>query len=356
MFPYLLCLLCAVVLVVSCGGQTVDRNITYGYSISEDAVTGWHIVTLTADNSGDPKNSIAASIATEGGNNMFSCRVGDHELIDASEDIGELINGGRGNPILFPTPNRVRDATYVFMGETLKMSFPDETRSHMLHGLVKDDTAWRFKEPEVRQDGVYFETWYVFDENNPRFPAYPFKCTLTVRYAVKSDRVMIGYEVANQDEKPLGFGFGLHPFWKAVGGKDKTLIRVDLPYHMEATENLIPTGRIEPVDGTVYDLSEPRPVSELRLDDVYLGATPESAIRVIFKAIGLEIHQRATEDFTHIVVYTPDREYFCVENQTCSTDAHNLYARGLIEESHLQIVEPGENTGGHVDYIFSWNE
>ena len=124
---------------------------------------------------------------------------------------------------------------------------------------------------------------------------------------------------------------------------------------MEATKDLLPTGKLEPVEGTGWSLLELRPVSELRLDDVYYGATPESMVRVIYSSIGLQIQQKASSDFTHVVVYTPDRDYFCIENQTCSTDAHNLYSRGYKKESHLQIVEPGKKTGGYVEYIIIRN-
>ena len=44
-----------------------------------------------------------------------------------------------------------------------------------------------------------------------------------------------------------------------------------------------------------------------------------------------------------------DAAWFCVEDQTCSTDAHNLYARGLKQESHLQIVEPGKTQSGWIE-------
>jgi aldose 1-epimerase len=55
--------------------------------------------------------------------------------------------------------------------------------------------------------------------------------------------------------------------------------------------------------------------------------------------------------FTHLVVFTPpDRPFFCIENQTSSTDAHNLWADGKREESHLLVVPPGKASSGHVDW------
>ena len=42
-----------------------------------------------------------------------------------------------GNPILFPTPNRVKDATYTWAGETHTMKKRGEPV--LIHGLVKDE-------------------------------------------------------------------------------------------------------------------------------------------------------------------------------------------------------------------------
>jgi aldose 1-epimerase len=59
----------------------------------------------------------------------------------------------------------------------------------------------------------------------------------------------------------------------------------------------------------------------------------------------------ASPDFTHVVVYTPAaRPFFCIENQTCSTDAHNLHARGFVRQAHLSIVEPGQSHRGALDW------
>jgi aldose 1-epimerase len=63
---------------------------------------------------------------------------------------------------------------------------------------------------------------------------------------------------------------------------------------------------------------------------------------------------KASADFTHLVVYTPQEPWFCVENQTCSTDAHNLYTLGWDKESHLMVLEPGQTHSGFVEYRFKY--
>ena len=49
------------------------------------------------------------------------------------------------------------------------------------------------------------------------------------------------------------------------------------------------------------------------------------------------------------MVFTPwDRPVFAVENQTSSTDAHNLWTKGFKRESNLLVLEPGAKGGGFV--------
>jgi aldose 1-epimerase len=57
-------------------------------------------------------------------------------------------------------------------------------------------------------------------------------------------------------------------------------------------------------------------------------------------------------DFTHLVHYTPRGErFFCLENQTCSTDVHNLHAKGFTEAAGLKTVAPRAVHRGAVRYV-----
>ncbi|MFC1551287.1 aldose 1-epimerase [Candidatus Latescibacterota bacterium] len=341
-------------IVQGCGAEEDRADVTFSGTVTQDQSTGWNIVQLNAEDPENPGKNISIKVVPEGGSNLFSINVGGHDLVRPTGDLNRFKKGMGGIPVMFPTPNRVRNQTYVFMGETHTMTFPGDDKPKRLHGLVWDDSAWKFSEPVTTPDGISFSTWYVFDESNPRFPGYPFRNTLTVTYTLTADRVRIGYEVENQDSKPLGFGFGLHPFWNLIGSKEGMHIQADIPNRMLG-ENKLPSGELAPVADTEYSLIEPTLLSELKLDDVYFGATPESNVRITYDTIGLEIVQRASADFTHVVVYTPN-DAVCVENQTCSTDMHNLYDKGFEKESNLQILDPGKTAGGHIDYLFELKE
>jgi len=123
---------------------------------------------------------------------------------------------------------------------------------------------------------------------------------------------------------------------------------------MEAVD-LLPTGRLVPLAETPQlDARLPRSLEGFVVDDVYWGLAPERPVTIDLRPVRRRLELRASESFTHLVVYTPaERAWFCVENQTCSTDAHNLYARGLAQESHLIVVEPGQSSTGWVEYRFA---
>jgi aldose 1-epimerase len=71
--------------------------------------------------------------------------------------------------------------------------------------------------------------------------------------------------------------------------------------------------------------------------------------------LGITVDLETTADFSHAVLYCPKGEdFFCLENQTCSTDAHNLFDRGFARESGLKTVTPGEKHQGRVSYTITF--
>ncbi len=119
-------------------------------------------------------------------------------------------------------------------------------------------------------------------------------------------------------------------------------------------EKLLPTGKLFDLAAEPdYDARQPRSLEGFFRDDVYYGMQPDKPAAIDFRGRKLKITLSASKEFTNLVLYTPkDQPWFCVEDQTCSTDAHNLYARGLKQESHLQIVEPGKTATGWVEFHF----
>ena len=116
---------------------------------------------------------------------------------------------------------------------------------------------------------------------------------------------------------------------------------------------LIPTGKLLDLQGHPHDLRTARTLEDFVIDDVFHGMQPDKPAVIDFREIKLKISFPATADFAKMVVYTPKEPWFCVENQTSSTDAHNLHAKGLTKEANLIIVPKGQTHTGSAEYRIS---
>jgi aldose 1-epimerase len=127
-------------------------------------------------------------------------------------------------------------------------------------------------------------------------------------------------------------------------------VQVPLARRMEA-EECLPTGKLLPVSGTAHDLRRSTALTGLALDDVYFGMFPGKAAAFELRDRGLRVTLSGSAAFTHLVIYTPPgRPFFCIENQTSSTDAHNLDQAGARKVAHLQVIAPGKRAAGHIDW------
>jgi aldose 1-epimerase len=127
-------------------------------------------------------------------------------------------------------------------------------------------------------------------------------------------------------------------------------IMTNRDYEMEADSQLLPTGNLLAVQGTEKDFSSKTKVSALSLDSVFTtsGRKPMLA-SLSYPECTLEMS--GSEQFTHAVVYTrKELPFICLEPQTCSTDCHNLYTKGFISQSGLELVEKGGYDKGFVEF------
>jgi aldose 1-epimerase len=130
---------------------------------------------------------------------------------------------------------------------------------------------------------------------------------------------------------------------------------------MEADDELLPTGRVFDVNKimyAMYDLRTPIPVGYLKLDHVYTHLHKQKPAVLDYKTQGFQLEIAGTDDFTHIVIYTPadGSPFVCVEHQTCSTDAVNFHQNPELRDvAHLLEVHPGESSSGSLFYTIKFD-
>ena len=330
---------------------------SYDAHVGMDDEVGSTVVTLSYEDKDEPARSITVCIAPELGSNMFRFRVGEYDILHCDLDLLKRL-AFTGNFVLWPMPNRMRDKMYTYQGQSyslkgVKRPYED---AFLVHGLVLDQ-SWRYETPLVGQDFVSVTTYIDITPESPFYAGYPFESRLSLTYVLRKNGISIHYSVHNRGSKDLPFGFALHPYFSTLSGKDTTLITIPANSVMEADATLLPTGRILPLDGIMYsmfDLRQPVPISHLKLDHVYTNVHKNAHAVIEYKEQAMRILISASNEFTHTVVFTPPPEingpFFCIEHQTCSTDALNLHARGLREMAHLLEAHPGESCTGFIEY------
>lgn len=314
------------------------------------------IIALSYTDPSDPARNLLASIAPELGSNFYQLKAGKHELL-FTETEKLKVRGHTGNFVLWPFPNRVRDKQYTYRGQHYTFDGVPRHQGPLIHGLVFD-RSWSYEPPRADERGASVTTYVEMNAESPYFSAYPFASRFALTYTLTSVGIAITYTVYNKDTQPLPYGFALHPYFHLLSGPEKTLVTLPAAQVMEADRELLPTQRLLDVNSVMYaqfDLNQPMPVSHLKLDHVYTNLPAANESLIEHTADGLRVRITASADFTHAVIYTlGDGPFFCLENQTCSTDAINLFHDDRQDIAHLLEVQPGAESSGFIRYAVEY--
>ncbi len=317
--------------LVSAGGFTTHR----------DAETGWEVYVLT-------QGDTVATFVPAAGANVQSVKHKGVEYFHQPEALSKLPGVRCGNPILYPTPNRIKGGSFDFEGK--QYVFKEGPGNH-IHGLV-NRAEFSITSTSSEKDSVSVTATIRFDSDSDRGKLFPWQHTFRMKVTVRDGLVRWDYEVDNDASgKNLPFGVALHPYIRYHGSRKDTYLHVPAKKLMESVQQL-PTGKLLSLDGHKLDARKPTSLGEFNSDDVFFGMVPDQPAKVEFRDVGRSITFKASKEFTHLVVWTPDRPYMGIENQTCSTDAHNLASQGKNDVAHLQICPPGEKRTGWVEYVF----
>lgn len=313
---------------------------------------GYEVVTLGYG------SKLQAKIAPTEGNNLFSLRCGDTEIIhyDKTKPLADFLTG---TPVLFPFPNRIEDAMWQWQGKTRlqkKNGVPV-----WLHSLVYDEKSWTYDAPEVTESGALLRTRLDVDESHPIYSGYPFRFALCIKYRLSDTGLEIKYIVDNKSDDAMPYGFAIHPYFRRIGQTRITLPAKSVYETRDNVDpmflsriaggfgmipNILPTGTLADVKGSRYDLTKPSDVDTLDLDDVYTDIAGDAVIDYPEKRLKVLI--ASSDEINHTVVYTPpEQPFFCIEPQTCATDAVNLHARGT-RHAHLMVLDAGAQSEGKI--------
>lgn len=250
-----------------------------------------------------------------------------------------------GMPVLFPTPNRVRDAVAVYNGVPIRQQ--KNQKDVFCHGLVHDE-PFDIKRITIDEEYVSVELSYSFYPEHQYYSSFPFSCELLIEYILREGNLTVNYSVKNNGESKIPFGFGLHPYF--YYSKDITLY-LPAENYLLTDENNLPVGEVlKTVDRFPTLNKDGASMKVTELDCDFLREKGKKAV-LTYPESGRQVEIIASDDFCHYMVYSPKEENFvCVEPQTCSIDAHNLFEKGF-PHSNLRFVSPGETASGDVSFF-----
>ena len=317
---------------VSAGQVEVEKHVA----------TGWDVYTLR-------QGEITVRVVPSAGSNAYSVVYRGVEFFRVPEELKKLPGVGYGNPILYPMPNRVRGAAFTFEEKTYR--FPKNGNGNFIHGLVHSE-AFDVESVSSNDDVSELTCALTFAPGRRAYDLFPFRHVFRVTISVTDGAVRWTYEVDNrQGDKSLPFGVAFHPYVMYQNSRKETYLHAPATHLMESM-NQLPSGKLLALDDHPLDARRPRSLAGYHADDVFIGMNPDRPARILFRETNRGITFRASAEFTHLVVWTPDRPYLGIENQTCSTDAHNLASQGRQDVAHLQVCLPGEKATGSVEYRF----
>ena len=333
-----------------------NAKAQYAAEAINEPELGTTAIALSYTDMSNPARNLLACIAPELGSNLYRLKAGEHELLDCETEKLKQ-RGHTGTFVLWPFPNRVRGKQYTYRGQHYTFDGVPRPQGQLIHGLVFD-RAWSYEPPVVDEQGASVTTFIEMNADSPYYSAYPFASRLALTYTLTSAGITITYSVRNMGTQPLPYGFALHPYFHLPSGSERTLVTLPACHVMEADQELLPTGRLLDVNSVMYgmfNLSQPTPVSQLKLDHVYTGLPSANEALIEHCDLGLHVRVTASPDFTHTVIYTlGDGPFVCLENQTCSTDAINLYQQDKQEIAHLLEVQPGAESSGFIRYAVEY--
>ena len=259
-----------------------------------------------------------------------------------------------GIPILFPFPNRIRDGRFHWEGKDYQLPRTDHIQKHAIHGFACR-RAWRVVEQGADEGGAWLTgAFRASVDAVDCVPLWPADYEIRVTYLLGANRLRVTAEVTNPDTVSLPFGLGYHPYFRlpfvhGVAAADCT-VSVPAASFWDLTDCL-PNGPRRAVDAA-RDLNVMRSFPDLNLDDVLtdLPAVPPGQEGLIERARlvggpGVELRLECSPDFREMVVFTPgNREAFCVEPYTCTTDAVNLQQQGI--DAGWKTLPPGGRWSG----------
>jgi galactose mutarotase-like enzyme len=283
------------------------------------------------------------------------------KMLDEQDDENGDLGYRLGSAFLVPYPNRIRGPrsaddktlTTEWQGHTITLPANNIGKNpgaerHAMHGLILKAKTDDVKVTKIAGGEQVTGVIHAGDFGGH----WLSKTDLDFTIALTAEAVtatIVAHNVGNEAE-PIAIGW--HPYFAFPSG-DRTQARLHIPGSMMAEvdnyDNVFPTGKLKPVDGTQYDLRAPDgvPLANNFFDDNWSKLQWKNGavtVKVIDPAAkyGVAI-EGLTPDIKTIQAYAPPTQKFvAVEHQYNFADPFGKEWHGM--DTGMVTLKPGEST------------
>ena len=240
--------------------------------------------------------------------------------------------GGQGD-VLVPWPGRIRGGAYPFDGIRHELPRNDKAGPNAIHGFARS-RSWTTE--RAAADRARFRLDVLPSDH----PGYPFAVRVEVLYELRRDGLRCTVHAANTGLQAAPFGAGFHPYILPRQALGESVVQVPASLLVERGADLLPTGRVQRVDGTPFDLRERQRLGDRVLDHTFTGLARDAEGLAVVAVDDVEVWM--DRGCGYLQLFTGDtlgpqaRKALAVEPMTCGPDAFNHPGLGLA------VLRPGE--------------
>jgi aldose 1-epimerase len=155
--------------------------------------------------------------------------------------------------------NRIANAKFTLDGKEYKLA--DNNKPHTLHGGKEgfDKKYWK-GEPSLTATGPSVKFTYTSPDGEE---GYPGRLSVTMSYTLTdNNEIVIDYRATT--DKTTICNLAHHSYFNLAGHNAGDIkgheVALAAKNYTPADDTLIPTGKIEPVAGTAFDFTKPKPI------------------------------------------------------------------------------------------------
>jgi aldose 1-epimerase len=271
---------------------------------------------------------------------------GETELLDSPslQDVSKIFGGPEdqfgnqdfhfGSAFLIPFANRMvgdlpkdEGPVTVKWGNTDIHLLPNATptmdgRHYAIHGMLSSEAAASVTQHSKGDSGSVDAIFHCGDFHGH----WPSQTDVEIRISLTGSEVLLSATARNVGPEPEPMGIGTHPYFRILSG-DRAQVRLHIPGNTRALANnytdVLPTGKVESVAGTPYNLRAPGGVAlgKLPLDDQWIdldrGPTGAATATLIDPLAHIGIQVAALSPQIHAIqAYAPlDKKFVAIEDQ-----------------------------------------